>query len=60
MKVLTANEVLVNRITIGKYIKHLCNAFIFYVINCYLDKMKKICLINRVKRFNIVSKQSMA
>lgn len=26
----------------------------------YLDKMEKACLINRVKRFNIVGKQSMA
>ena len=26
----------------------------------YLDKMEKACLIDRVKRFNIVGKQSMA
>jgi predicted AAA+ superfamily ATPase len=26
----------------------------------YLDKMEKACLINRVKRFNIVGKQAMA
>ncbi len=38
---LTVNEVPTNHVTIGKYIKYLCNAFIFYEIKRYDIRGKK-------------------
>ena len=38
---MSANEVPINHVTIGKYIKYLCNAFIFYDIKRYDIRGKK-------------------
>ncbi len=40
-QVLSANEVSTNHVTVGKYIKYLCNAFIFYDIKRYDIRGKK-------------------
>ena len=34
-QILTANETVTNHVTVGKYIKYLCNAFVFYDIKRY-------------------------
>lgn len=39
--ILTANEVPTNHVTIGKYIKYLCNTFVFYDIKRYDIRGKK-------------------
>ena len=39
--ILTANEVSTNHVTIGKYIKYLCTAFVFYDIKRYDIRGKK-------------------
>lgn len=38
---LSANDVLTNHVTVGKYIKYLCNAFVFYDIKRYDIRGKK-------------------
>ena len=40
-QLLTANETPTNHVTVGKYIKYLCNAFIFYDIKRYDIRGKK-------------------
>ena len=39
--ILTANQVLTNHVTVGKYIRYLCNAFVFYDIKRYDIRGKK-------------------
>ena len=40
-QLLTANETPTNHVTIGRYIKYLCNAFVFYDIKRYAIRGKK-------------------
>ncbi len=40
-QILSANEVSTNHVTVGKYIKYLCNAFVFYNIKRYDIRGKK-------------------
>ena len=40
-KLLTANTITTNHVTVGKYIKYFCNAYVFYDIKLYDIRAKK-------------------
>lgn len=64
--ILTANEVQTNHVTIGKYIKYLCNAFIFYDIKRYdirgrkyLETADKFYMCDAGMRYAILGSRNM-
>lgn len=64
--ILTANEVPTNHVTIGKYIKYLCNAFIFYDIKRfdirgrkYLETSDKFYMCDTGMRYAILGSRNM-
>ena len=63
-QLLTANETPTNHVTVGKYIKHLCNAFVFYDIKRYdirgkkyLESSEKFYLCDSGIRYAILKKR---
>ncbi len=63
-QLLTANETPTNHVTVGKYIKYLCNAFVFYDIKRYdirgkkyLESSEKFYLCDSGIRYAILGKQ---
>ena len=65
-KLLNANNVTTNHVTVGKYIKYLCNAFVFYDIKRYdirgrknLESSEKFYLCDTGIRYAILGSRNM-
>ena len=65
-QLLTANKTITNHVTVGKYIKYLCNAFIFYDIKRYdirgkkyLESSEKFYLCDTGIRYAVLGSRNM-
>lgn len=65
-QLLTANETMTNHVTVGRYIKYLCNAFVFYDIKRYdirgrkyLESSEKFYLCDTGIRYAILGSRNM-
>ena len=65
-QLLTANNTQINHVTIGKYIKYLCNAFVFYDVKRYdirgrkyLESSEKFYLCDTGIRYAILGSRNM-
>ncbi len=65
-RLLTANETSTNHVTVGRYIKYLCNAFVFYDIKRYdirgrkyLESSEKFYLCDTGIRYAILGRRNM-
>ena len=65
-QLLTANKTITNHVTVGKYIKYLCNAFVFYDIKRYdirgkkyLESSEKFYLCDTGMRYAVLGSRNM-